>query len=117
MAIIAGIADFEVARRNDFGLRLTFKDSTSSPIDLTGYTVEAEAWSLNESGRRDAKYADWAVTYTNRSSGIVNIKLTDTQTATFTPSELFYDVQLTEPSGNKNQYIKGTLFIVEGVTE
>ena len=55
MAIIAGIADFEVARRNDFGLRLTFKDSTSSPIDLTGYTVEAEAWSLNESGRRDAR--------------------------------------------------------------
>ena len=81
MAIIAGIADFDVARRNDFGLRLTFKDSTSSAIDLTGYTVEAEAWSLDESGRRDAKFADWAVTYTNRTSGIVDIKLTDTQTA------------------------------------
>ena len=45
-----------------------------------------------------------------------DISLTDTQTATFTPSILFYDVLLTEPGGSKNYYLEGKLFISEGYT-
>ena len=88
MAIIAGIADFTVAKRNDFPLTLTFKDSNGDAINLTGYTVEGEVY----------------------------IKLDDTDTTNFTLPTLFYDIQLTEPSGNKFQYLKGTLFITEGYT-
>ena len=112
MAIIPAIKDFTVDRRADFGLRLTFKDSTSTGIDLTGYTVDAQVWEET----RTTKYADWAVAYTNRSGGTVDISLTDTQTATFTPSILFYDVLLTEPGGSKNYYLEGKLFISEGYT-
>ncbi len=112
MAIIAGIADFTVAKRNDFPLTLTFKDSTGSAINLNGYTVEGEVY--NED--RTTKFADWSVTYTNRTSGIIDIKLDDTHTTNFTLPTLFYDIQLTEPSGNKFQYLKGTLFITEGYT-
>ena len=112
MAIIPAIKDFTVDRRADFGLRLTFKDSTSTGIDLTGYTVDAQVWEET----RTTKYADWAVAYTNRSGGTVDISLTDTQTATFTPSILFYDVLLTEPSGDKFYYLEGKLFISEGYT-
>tara|TARA_R100001086_G_scaffold197338_1_gene113876 strand:- start:3492 stop:3833 length:342 start_codon:yes stop_codon:yes gene_type:complete len=112
MAIIAGIADFTVAKRNDFPLTLTFKDSTGSAINLNGYTVEGEVY--NED--RTTKFADWSVTYTNRTSGIIDIKLDDTDTTNFTLPTLFYDIQLTEPSGNKFQYLKGTLFITEGYT-
>ena len=74
-------------------------------------------------GRKDykidclaAEFADWEITYTNRSTGTVDIKLTDTHTAAFTKHELFYDVQLTEPSGDKFQYLKGTLYITEGAS-
>ena len=112
MAIIAGIADFTVAKRNDFPLTLTFKDSTGFAINLSGYTVEGEVY--NED--RTTKFADWSVTYTNRSGGIIDIKLDDTDTTNFTLPTLFYDIQLTEPSGNKFQYLKGTLFITEGYT-
>ena len=91
---------------------MTFKDSTGSAIDLTGYTVAAQVWEET----RTTKYADWTVAYTNRSGGIVDISLTDTQTATFTPSILFYDVLLTEPGGLKNYYLEGKLFINEGYT-
>ena len=112
MDIIPAIKDFTVDRRADFGLRLTFKDSTSTGIDLTGYTVDAQVWEET----RTTKYADWAVAYTNRSSGIVDISLTDTQTATFTPNELKYDVLLTQPNGDKNYYLQGTLYISEGYT-
>ena len=65
---------------------------------------------------RSTKYADWSVAYTNRSGGTVDISLTDTQTATFTPSILFYDVLLTEPGVTNSIILEGKLFINEGYT-
>ena len=112
MAIIPGKKNFTVDRRADFPIRLTFKDSSGSAINLTGYTVAAQVY--DES--RSTKYADWTVAYTNRTGGIVDISLSDTDTATFTPSILFYDVLLTEPGGLKNYYLEGKLFINEGYT-
>ena len=112
MAIIPGKKNFTVDRRADFPIRLTFKDSTGSAINLNGYTVAAQVY--NED--RSTKFADWTVAYTDRTNGIVDISLTDTQTATFTPSILFYDVLLTEPSGSKNYYLEGKLLISEGYT-
>ena len=112
MAILPGTKNFKVDRRADFPIRLTFKDSSGSAIDLTGYTVAAQVY--DES--RSTKYADWTVAYTNRSGGIIDISLTDTHTATFSPNELKYDVLLTQPNGDKNYYLQGTLYISEGYT-
>tara|TARA_R100001163_G_C4936824_1_gene110360 strand:+ start:11 stop:352 length:342 start_codon:yes stop_codon:yes gene_type:complete len=112
MAIIPAKKDFTVIRRSDFQLRLTFKDGDSNAINLTGYTVAGEVY--DES--RSTKYADWNVAYTNRSNGIVDVDLTDVQTTTFTPNELFYDFKLTSPDTRENVYIRGTLFIKEGYT-
>ena len=112
MAVIPGKKNFTVDRRADFPIKLTFKDSTGSAINLSGYTVAAQVY--DES--RTTKYADWDVTYTDRSNGIIDMNITDTATATFTPSILFYDVLLTEPGGLKNYYLEGKLFISEGYT-
>ena len=109
MAIIPGKKNFTVQRRADFPIKLTFKDSTGTAINLTGYTVAAQVY--NED--RSTKFADWAITYTNRANGIIDMSLADTDTANFTPSILFYDVLLTEPSGSKNYYLEGKLFISE----
>ena len=112
MAIIPGVKNFTVDRRADFPIRLTFKDSTGTAINLTGFTVAAQVY--NED--RSTKFADWSVSYVDRSNGIVDISLSDTDTASFTPNILFYDVLLTEPSGSKNYYLEGKLFINEGYT-
>ena len=112
MAIIPGKKNFTIQRRADFPIKLTFKDSTGSAINLSGYTVAAQVY--DES--RSTKYADWVITYTDRSNGIIDMNLTDTATATFTPNVLFYDVLLTEPSGSKNYYLEGKLFVSEGYT-
>ena len=112
MAINPATKNFMVQRRADFPLTLTFKDGNGDAINLTGYTVAAQVY--NED--RSTKFADWTVAYTNRTSGIVDIKLTDTQTAAFTPNELKYDVLLTEPDGDKYYYLEGTLYISEGYT-
>ena len=65
---------------------------------------------------QSTKYADFTTTYTDRSAGSVSIALTDTQTATFTPDVLKYDVLLTAPSGSKEYYLEGTIYVSEGYT-
>ena len=112
MAVIPGKKNFTVQRRADFPLRLTFKDSNGSAINLTGFTVAAQVYDDS----RSTKYADFTVAYTNRTGGIVDISLSDSDTANFTPEILKYDVLLTDGSGNKEYYLEGTLFISQGYT-
>jgi len=112
MAIQPATYDFTVQRRADHTIPLLFKDSNNAAINLTGYTVEAQVWEET----RTTKYADFAVTYTDRASGSISIALTDTQTATFTPNELKYDLLLINPAGLKEYYLEGTIFVSEGYT-
>tara|TARA_R100001198_G_C5057549_1_gene110329 strand:- start:68 stop:409 length:342 start_codon:yes stop_codon:yes gene_type:complete len=112
MAISPATYDMTVQRRSDHSIQLVFKDSSNNAIDLTGFTVAAQVWEET----RTTKYADFAVTYTNRSTGTVDIALTDTQTATFSPNVLKYDVLLTNGSGLKEYYLEGNIFVSEGYT-
>ena len=112
MAIQPGTYNFTLQRRSDHSIPLLFKDSNNAAINLTGYTVEAQVWEET----RTTKYADFAVTYTDRAAGSVSIALTDTQTATFTPDVLKYDVLLINPAGLKEYYLEGTIYVSEGYT-
>ena len=111
MAVQPGTYNFTLQRRADYSLDLQFKDSNDAVIDLTGYTAYAQAW--NEG--RTTKSADFTVAYTNRSNGQIKISLTDTQTSTF-PDELRYDVLLENPSGEREYYLEGIIFVSQGYT-
>ena len=112
MAIEPGIYNFTLQRRSDHAIPLIFKDSNNAAINLTGFTVAAQVWEET----RPTKYADFSVTYTDRSAGSVSITLTDTQTATFIPEILKYDVLLIDAGGSKEYYLEGTIFVSEGYT-
>jgi hypothetical protein len=111
MAISPGTYNISLQRRADYSITLQFKDSTDTPINLTGWTAAAQAWNQG----RTTKYADFTVTYTNRSTGTIAIALTDDQTALF-PTEAYYDVLLTNPSGLKEYYLEGVIYVSEGYT-
>jgi hypothetical protein len=111
MAIAPGTYNISLQRRADYSVTLQFKDSSNTAINLTGWTVEAQAWNQN----RTTKYADFAVTYTNRSTGTIAIALTSVQAATL-PDEAFYDVLLTNPAGLKEYYLEGIMYVSEGYT-
>ena len=112
MAIKPGTYNMTVQRRSDHSVQLIFKDNTNTALNLTGYTVEAQVWE----DTRTTKYADFAVAYTDRAAGTVDISLTDTQTATFSPNLLKYDVLLTDSNGLKEYYLEGDIFMSEGYT-
>jgi hypothetical protein len=111
MAVAPGTYNISLQRRADYSVTLQFKDSTGTAINLTGWTVAAQAWNQD----RTTKYADFTVTYTNRSTGTVAIALTSVQTATL-PSEAYYDVLLTNGSGLKEYYLEGIIYVSEGYT-
>jgi hypothetical protein len=111
MAISPGTYNISLQRRADYSVTLQFKDSTDTAINLTGWTVEAQAWNQ----ARTTKYADFTVTYTNRATGTIAIALTDVQTALF-PNEAHYDVLLTNVSDLKEYYLEGIIYVSEGYT-
>jgi hypothetical protein len=111
MAVSPGIYNISLQRRADYSITLQFKDSTDTAINLTGWSVAAQAWNQG----RTTKYADFAVTYTDRSTGTVAIALTDEQTALL-PNEAYYDVLLTNGSGLKEYYLEGIIYVSEGYT-
>jgi hypothetical protein len=111
MAVSPGIYNISLQRRADYYVTLEFKDALGAAINLTGWTVAAQAWNQ----ARTTKYADFAVAYTNRVAGTVAISLTDEQTTTF-PNETYYDVLLTNTAGLKEYYLEGTIFVSEGYT-
>jgi hypothetical protein len=111
MSVQPGQHNIAVQRRADYDLQLQFKDGTGTAINLTGWTAYAQVWNQD----RSTKYADFAVTYTNRSTGTIKIALTDTQTATL-PNEAYYDVLLEDTSGLRNYYLEGIVYVSEGYT-
>ena len=111
MSVQPGTYNFTLQRAADYSVLLQFKDSTDTAIDLSGYTVYAQAWNK----ARTTKSADFAIAYTNRSDGKVTISLTDTQTTDF-PDELYYDVLLEDGSGNREYYLEGVIFVSQGYT-
>ena len=111
MAVRPGTYNVVLQRRADYDVQLSFTDSNGAAIDLTDWTVTAQAWDK----ARTTKSADFQITYTNRVGGVVNIGLTDAQTATF-PTELYYDVLLENPSGLKEYYLEGIIYVSEGYT-
>lgn len=111
MAVQPGKYDITLQRRADYSVTLRFVDSNNAAIDLTGWTVAAQAWDKG----RTTKHADFAVAYTDRADGTVAVSLTDEQTSGF-PDEAFYDVLLTDTSGNKEYYLEGVIYVSEGYT-
>ena len=111
MSVQPGQYNFPLQRRADYDLQLQFEDSAGADINLTGWTVAAQVWNQD----RSTKYADFTVTYTDRVTGTIAIALTDEQTATL-PNEVYYDVLLTNPSGLKEYYLEGIIYVSEGYT-
>lgn len=111
MAVNPGTYNIILQRRADYSLSLQFKDNTGTAINLTDWVAYSQVWNRD----RTTKYADFAVTYTNRANGQIAIALTDTQTTTF-PDECYYDVLLENPSGLREYYLEGVIYVSEGYT-
>lgn len=113
MAIKPGTLNMTILRRSDHSVNFELKDSNSAAVNLSGSQLNSQVWD----SARTAKAADVSISITNASGGTFSWTLTDVQTATFTSKEYKYDILLTNSSGLKEYWLKGTITMEEGFTE
>jgi hypothetical protein len=111
MAIAPATLNIRPQRRADYPLAITFKDSTGTPINLTGWEVIAQVWDKN----RTTKIGDWEVEIVSASTGEVALKLPYAVTEVL-PSEAYYDVMLIDTSGLREYYLEGIARPSQGYT-
>ena len=112
MAISPGTYNMTIQRRSDHSVDFELKDSNNAAVNISGYDVASQIWDV----ARSKKAADVTIVYTNRAGGLFTWKVTDAQTATFTKNDYKYDVLLTNPAGDKEFWVEGTITMNEGYT-
>ena len=103
--------DITIHQGATFELGLQYKDSTGTPINMSGYSVDAQLW--NRIGT--SKIANFSTPWEVQESGIFKIGLASTVTSGITEQGQ-YDVMITEPNGNKYYLLQGNAFIDLGLT-
>ena len=103
--------DITIHQGATFELGLQYKDASGVPINMSGYTVNAQLW--NRTGT--VKFANFSTPWTVQASGAFQLKLSSTTTSGITEQGQ-YDVMLTEPSGDKFYLLQGTAFLDPGLT-
>lgn len=99
-------------RDRDYYRAFIMKDSDGVPIVLTGYTARAQIRPEKDS---DELIAAFTVTIT-AAEGKVEISLTDTQTLAIDESKAWWDLELTNPSGLRENYVEGSVAIKKTVS-
>jgi hypothetical protein len=94
-----------------FELTLQYKDSTGTPVNMSGYALEAELW--NRTGT--SKLSDFDTPWIAQASGFFKLRLTSAVTSGITEQGQ-YDLMVTEPSGDKYYLLQGTAFLDPGLT-
>ena len=105
------VYDITIHQGATFELRLQYKDASGVPINMSGYTVDAQLW--NRLGT--AKLANFSTPWETQASGIFKIRLASSVTSGITEQGQ-YDVMIAEPNGDKSYLLQGNAFIDLGLT-
>lgn len=110
---MAAAKNLYIDQGTDFSVQLTIYDDNNQPWDLTGYTGSAKI--------RKSYYSLNSVNFTlsfdvARTTGIITLELTSSQTSSMEYGRYLYDVVITNLSNKKTRVIEGIVTINPGVT-
>jgi len=113
----AGIYDITIEQGATFSLSATWKDSTGSAVNLTGYTARMQVRHFKDSTTTLANL-------TTENNGIVlgaalgtiTVTITATATAAMPALEAFYDLELQSAGGVVTRLLQGKATISREVT-
>jgi len=109
--VTPGKYDITIYQGATLELSLQYKDSTGTPVNMSGYTVAAQLW--NRLGT--SKFSNFDFSWTTQASGLFKLRLSSAVTSGITEQGQ-YDVLVTEPSGDKYYLLQGNAFIDLGLT-
>lgn len=108
---MAQISNLYIDQGCDYSVTVDVTDATGEPMDLTGYTAEAQI-------RRTYSSLTTTATFTTSvaTNGTVTISLTNTQTTAIESGRYVYDLNITDTNDNTTRVIEGQVIITPGVT-
>jgi hypothetical protein len=110
MSVHPATYDDTIRTQAVYDMTLQFQDSQSRTIDLTGWGVSAQIWNLTKT----TQYATFSVNNSEAATGTIVLSLTVAQTSSLPIGTAYYDVLLTNLSGRKEYYLKGTFYVQQG---
>ena len=103
--------DITIHQGATFELPVQYKDSTGSPVNISGYTFAGTLW--NRTGT--SKLADFTVPIVSQPSGMVKMRLEAATTSGITEQGQ-YDLLVTTAAGDKFYLLEGTAFWNPGLS-
>lgn len=103
--------DITIQQNATFKKAFQLKDSNGVPLNMNGYTVEAELWTIG----KGSKLADFSVTWVDRPVGKFTLSIPATQTAQIGQNG-YWDLLITNPDGSKDYWLRGTAKLETGYT-
>ena len=114
----AGQFDFTIEQGATFSQQVTWRDSTGSAIDLTGYSARMDVRKSHVSTTRliQLSTTNGFITISG-SIGRVDILLPASGTETLTPADAVYDLEMVAADGTVTRLLEGKANITAEVTK
>jgi len=109
----AGTYNFILEQGATFNRQLTVQENNSA-LDLTGYTARAQMRSTHDS---DSIALSFTVTVSDATNGILTMLASATSTASLTPGQYVYDVEIESSAGSVTRLLQGTVTVNPEVTK
>lgn len=106
--------NFEIDRGITFSRTITWKDSTGTVINLTGYTAVMKI--REKYSNVSTLLHTVSTTIPSPTSGQIVLTISATDTASFNWSEGYYDLVLVSSGGEKTKLIKGKFLVGNSVS-
>ena len=103
--------DITIPQGATFSKQFQLKGSNGLPLNMTGYTVDAELWSEG----KGVKLADFTTTWVDRTQGQFSLSITAATTAQIGQSG-YWDLLVTNPDGTKDYWLRGSANLLTGYT-
>ena len=114
---MAQYEDIAIDQGADVTIQLELTNTNGTPKDLSGYTCSSQ---IRRTHSNDSATSFTPMFSAPRTSGVLNLTLTNLQTNTFTAKRYVYDVELTNQDSNANNIIErileGQLIVNPSVT-
>lgn len=110
---MATVTNLYVDQGSFFRTYITVAGASTQPLDLTGYTVASQ---MRKSYQSSTAY-NFSVAISNPSQGRVRIELDSEQSRNIPAGKYLYDVEITNPSGQKTRVVEGIVLINPEITK
>ena len=103
---MAQYEDISIDQGSDVTLKLELTNENGIAKDLTGFTAASK---IRRTHSNDSATSFSVMFQAPRTSGIINLTLTNAQTSSFTGKRYVYDVEITNQDSNANNLVERIL--------